>query len=390
MTGAGKERRLNIHVRGTDGSLLAGADITFLAGGVPLGGIEGSDGRGDITLPQDFSDLVTVVVTYAGKTESASIDPSQGQYTFQFKATRPMKKVSRSAIAAGVLASVIVASLFLVYLPPSKKIPATEAPADPSAGAADRIMRMCAGGSILTNEGEIKAGLSDYLGKVGSRTRVSSGEVGAIITKVSAGGPDAEVYKAFTKCLRDQTELALQEKGVEIGPTADPGLPAPTPIQNPSSKTTILVDRRSVAPKSRLSRGLVITRLNPLVDSKDGKSFFRGFDIRTDNVADEMYRWRLSKIQMLVGGRTVVDGAEEKWTFLAAKMGQDQIITAENRFLIPPGSPPAKVTIVLEYDTPEPSGLRTSVRTFSFDFNFANGEQSPPLMEVRTEQEEER
>jgi hypothetical protein len=78
------DRHLVIFVRDRAGHLLRGADISFAIDGQPYGQVEGSEGRGEITLPGTNARPVDVTVSYNGEIKTARVAFGQQSYEFRY------------------------------------------------------------------------------------------------------------------------------------------------------------------------------------------------------------------------------------------------------------------------------------------------------------------
>ncbi|MDB5405101.1 MAG: hypothetical protein JWL84_13 [Rhodospirillales bacterium] len=223
------ERRIDVTVRDPKGELLRGARIAFQVDGHPAGGVDHSDGRGDLTLPAGDRSKVSVTVEYAGKTKSAVLALDQTHYTFIFEGVDPMpRQPKRTGMILGTL--LVFAVLAVAALVAFRPHPA----ADPVEAAAEGIAQRCAGGREIRNESLIKAGLSNYLTRVSGAAKVSASEVGSVTSKLRPTGIGADMYKTYTACLKDQTEDYLKLKGVQV----ESAKPAPVPHTAGGSSTT--------------------------------------------------------------------------------------------------------------------------------------------------------
>ncbi len=158
--------------------------------------------------------------------------------------TTAAKKAKVPILAAGLgLAALLAIALGLRYWPNPSNDEATR--------AASNISRQCSGGQRLENISRIESGLSAYLTKASAGTTVTSQDVGVVTSMLKPNGVSLDIYKAYTRCLKDQTEAYLKLKGVSVLPQETVSTvvdPKSTPISTPATSDS---DKRGAHPEPK-------------------------------------------------------------------------------------------------------------------------------------------
>jgi len=83
------------------------------------------------------------------------------------------------------------------------------------------ISKQCALGGKTEVEGKISAELARYVSGLSSGSSVSTSDVGALIEKITPNEGGLAFYKAYTDCLKQQTAILLDQRGVSLVPPSE-------------------------------------------------------------------------------------------------------------------------------------------------------------------------
>jgi hypothetical protein len=113
-------------------------------------------------------------------------------------AAKKQSNLSPAWIAGGaVLVLVISAAIYLNISSENKRTADDE--------AADRILRICAGGATDKIGTGVRAGLSRYLADVHANTGTTHSTLGAVTEKITPDNAGVALYKVYQQCVREQT-----------------------------------------------------------------------------------------------------------------------------------------------------------------------------------------